>query len=292
MNDLIKDFLYKSVNASQISCFELLESARTVAICINENNFASFCEKEIKGYGMTEPVPTYRKIKACWETWKMGHPSGIRVFPVGEYSEIPKKPLYCWKKELKDWFCRVSIAEIDRIISKGCDYDSWFENSNLSDCQCKIVINLFYYESIAQEVRNTVNDWKNQMIEEGKIKMDQEPTPMKVEFNNYGGQTINNTGSISGPISQSSEANSFDFEKARELVSYIKEQLKHPEISEENFNLLNTQIKLIDEKITKLDSKGLTNLFSALGTWAQNIACSVVGSEIYKRISEFSLAIQ
>lgn len=292
MNDLIKDFLYKSVNASQVSCYELLESARTVAICIDENNFASFCEKEIKGYGMAEPVPTYRNVKERWETWEMGHPPGIRVFPVGEYSEIPKKPLCCWKSELKDSFCREPIAEIDKIILKGCDYDSGFWNSNLSDCQCKFVIDLSYYESIAHNIRNKVNDWKSQMIKQGKIKMGQEPTPMKVEFNNYGGQNINNTGSISGPISQSSEANSFDFEKARELVSYIKEQLKHPEISEDDFNLLNTQIKLIDEKITKLDSKGLTNLFSALGTWAQNIACSVVGSEIYKSISEFLLAIQ
>ena len=162
MNDLIKDFLYKSVNTSQVSCFELLESARTVAIYINENNFASFCEKEIKGYGMAEPVPTYRNIKERWETWEMGHPSGISVFPVGEYSEIPKKPLYCRKWKLKDSFCRDPIAKIDKIISKGCDYDSGFWNSNLSDCQDKFVINLSCYESIAQNIRNKVNDWKNQ----------------------------------------------------------------------------------------------------------------------------------
>ena len=222
MNDLIKDFLYKSVNASQVSCYELLESAKTVAICINENDFASFCEKEIKGYGMAEPVPTYRKIKACWESWEMGYPSGISVFPVGEYSKIPKKPLYCWKKELKDSFCREPIAEIDRIISKGCDYDSGFWNSNLSDCQDKFVISLSYYESIARYIQSYVNDWKNKMIKVGKIKTDQDFTPMKIEINNYGGQNINNTGTISGPISQSSETNNFDFQKAKDLMDHIQ----------------------------------------------------------------------
>ena len=279
MNAIVSDFLCKSVDSFNTSCNDLLESARALALFLKENDFASYCEKEIHGYELNDKsVPQYRHVELIKESG-YSYTSDEHILGLLQST-----------KETTPYIYRDPISNVDEFLKQGKRYDSGYRKPFLAASEyyrCREIIELQYFQEIKKNVRAKVNDWKNQMIKEGKIKMDQETTPTKVEINNYGGQNINNTGSISGPISQSSEMNSFDFQKAKDLINYIKEQLKCPEISKEDLNLLSLQIKQIDGKITKKESKGLTDMFSALGTWAQNITCSVIGSDIYQHIHVF-----
>ncbi len=278
MNDTVSDFLCKSVD-SNASCNDLLESARALAFFFKENDFASYCEKEIRGYELNdESVPQYRHVELIKESGS-SYTSDEHILGLLQST-----------KETTPYIYRDPISKIDEFLKQGKRYDSGYRKPFFAASEyyrCREIIELHYFEEIKKNIRAKVNDWKNQMIKKGKIKMNQETTHIKVEIKNFGGQNINNTGSISGPISLSTTHDSFDFQKAKELINYISEQLKKTEIGEDDRALLSPQIKVIENKIAKQDSKGVVDLFNSLGLCAQNIACSIIGSDIYQHIHDF-----
>lgn len=278
MNDTVSDFLCKSVD-SNVSCNDLLESARALALFLKENDFASYCEKELHGYKPNDDsAPQYRHVELVVE-------SGFSYT-----SDKPIWGLVNSSKETSTFIYRDPISKVDGFLKQGKGYDSGYRTPLFVSTEyykCRDTIELHCFEEIKKNVRAKVNDWKNQMIKKGKIKMNQETTHIKVEIKNFGGQNINNTGSILGSINQSSTHSSFDFQKAKELVNYISEQLEKKEIGEDDRALLSQQIKAIENKIAKQDSKGVVDLFNALGLCAQNIACSIIGSDIYQHIHDF-----
>ena len=69
MNAIVSDFLCKSVDSFNTSCNDLLESARALALFLKENDFASYCEKEIHGYELNDKsVPQYRHVELIKES--------------------------------------------------------------------------------------------------------------------------------------------------------------------------------------------------------------------------------
>ncbi len=176
---LIENFITDSAK-SQTPLPDLLEEARSVANVIGDFKFASFCEKELNGYDENEKLPDYRYVEKKVQSWYDGplEPNAKRYM-----TEMSKS------HEIRD-----PMEVICKISKETKDYEWFFEvpNDLLRDVyKNKAIIKLISFQNIEFFVRQKINDWKNQMLKDGKLTLD-ESNP-KTEINN-----ININGSVNG----------------------------------------------------------------------------------------------
>lgn len=289
MNEIINDFLKKSINSGNITCYELLESARTVANFIKDFEFAKYCEKEINGYNSKDSVPAYRKIKVTYETWAMGHSTGISIFPApgeGEDS-IPKKPLYCMCKNTWDSVATQPIVDIEKKIQGNHNVVSDFFNFPgdplKNSTKHRTSIELSHYKGIVQGIRNKINDWKNQMIAQGTFTMDQINSTSNITIINKDGQNINNIGSNSGSITQTTtnNSNNIDFEALKQLITKIETDLENAKnIEAEKADSLKEQIASLKKFVEEQNETSTMDLLKNIATGAISSGIWSIGSTI------------
>lgn len=176
---LIEDFIADSAK-SQTPLPDLLEEARSVANVNGDFKFASFCEKELNGYDEDDSLPDYRYVEKKVQSWYDGplEPNAKRYMTTMSKSyEIrdPMKVVCDISKEQKDY---ERFFEIPNDPWKGL-----YKN--------KEIIRLISFQRIEFFVRQKINDWKNQMLKEGKLALN--GSNPKMEINN-----ININGSVNG----------------------------------------------------------------------------------------------
>ena len=176
---LIEDFIADSAK-SQTPLPDLLEEARSVANVIGEFEFASFCEKELNGYDEDDEMPDYRYVEKKVQSWYDG--------PLD-----PNKKRYMTESS-QSYEIRDPIKVICDISKEQKDYERFFELPNdpwKKLYKNKAIIKLISFQRIEFFVRREINDWKNQMLKNGKLALD--GSNLKTEIN-----TININGSVSG----------------------------------------------------------------------------------------------
>jgi hypothetical protein len=176
---LIEDFIADSAK-SQTPLPDLLEEARSVANVIGEFKFALFCEKELNGYDEEDDMPDYRYVEKKVQSWYDGplEPNAQRYMTVMSKSHEIRDPM--------EVICEIS--------KEKKDYEWFFKwpNDPLKDVyKNKAIIKLISFQRIEFFVRQKINDWKNQMLKEGKLALD--GSSPKTEIN-----TININGSVNG----------------------------------------------------------------------------------------------
>jgi hypothetical protein len=176
---LIEDFIADSAK-SQTPLPDLLEEARSVANVIGEFEFASFCEKELNGYDEEDEMPDYRYVEKKVQSWYDG--------PID-----PNKKRYMTESS-QSYEIRDPMEVVCEISNEKKDYERFFELPNnpwKGLYKNKAIIKLISFQRIEFFVRRKINDWKNQMLKNGKLALD--GSNLKTEIN-----TININGSVSG----------------------------------------------------------------------------------------------
>ena len=176
---LIEDFIADSAK-SQTLLPDLLEEARTVANVIGDFKFASFCEKELNGYDEEDDMPDYRYVEKKVQSWYDGplEPNAQRYMTESSQSYEIRDPM--------EIICEIS--------KEKKDYEWFFKwpNDPLKDVyKNKAIIKRISFQRIEFFVRQKINDWKNQMLKNGKLALD--GSNPKMEINN-----ININGSVNG----------------------------------------------------------------------------------------------
>lgn len=176
---LIEDFITDSAK-SQTPLPDLLEEARSVANVIGDFKFASFCEKELNGYDEEDDMPDYRYVEKKVQSWYDG--------PLD-----PNKKRYMTESS-QSYEVRDPIKVICDISKEQKDYERFFEFPNdpwKGLYKNKAIIKLISFQRIEFFVRQKINDWRNQMLKNGKLALD--GSNLKTEIN-----TININGTVSG----------------------------------------------------------------------------------------------
>ena len=176
---LIEDFIADSAK-SQTLLPDLLEEARSVANVIGDFKFASFCEKELNGYDEEDDMPDYRYVEKKVQSWYEGplEPNAQRYMTESSQSYEIRDPM--------EIICEIS--------KEKKDYEWFFKwpNDPLKDVyKNKAIIKRISFQRIEFFVRQKINDWKNQMLKNGKLALD--GSNPKMEINN-----ININGSVNG----------------------------------------------------------------------------------------------
>lgn len=176
---LIEDFIADSAKL-QTLLPDLLEEARTVANVIGDFKFASFCEKELNGYDEEDDMPDYRYVEKKVQSWYDGplEPNAQRYMTESSQSYEIRDPM--------EIICEIS--------KEKKDYEWFFKwpNDPLKDVyKNKAIIKRISFQRIEFFVRQKINDWKNQMLKNGKLALD--GSNPKMEINN-----ININGSVNG----------------------------------------------------------------------------------------------
>ena len=176
---LIEDFIADSAK-SQTPLPDLLEQARSVANVIGDFKFASFCEKELNGYDEEDDMPDYRYVEKKVQSWYDGplEPNAQRYMTESSQSYEIRDPM--------EIICEIS--------KEKKDYEWFFKwpNDPLKDVyKNKAIIKRISFQRIEFFVRQKINDWKNQMLKNGKLALD--GSNPKMEINN-----ININGSVNG----------------------------------------------------------------------------------------------
>lgn len=176
---LIEDFIADSAK-SQTPLPDLLEEARSVANVIGDFKFASFCEKELNGYDEEDDMPDYRYVEKKVQSWYDGplEPNAQRYMTESSQSYEIRDPM--------EIICEIS--------KEKKDYEWFFKwpNDPLKDVyKNKAIIKRISFQRIEFFVRQKINDWKNQMLKNGKLALD--GSNPKMEINN-----ININGSVNG----------------------------------------------------------------------------------------------
>ena len=140
MNTIVSDFLCKSVDSSNTSCNDLLESARALALFLKENDFASYCEKEIHGYELNDKsVPQYRHVELIEES---GYSYTSDEHILGLLKSTKKTTPYIY---------RGPISKVDEFLKQGKRYDSGYRKPFLAASEyyrCREIIELQYFQEI------------------------------------------------------------------------------------------------------------------------------------------------
>ena len=168
---LIEDFIADSAK-SQTPLPDLLEEARSVANVIGDFKFTSFCEKELNGYDENEKLPDYRYVEKKVQSWYDGplEPNAKRYMTTMSKSyEIrdPMKVVCDISKEQKDY---ERFFEIPNDPWKGL-----YKN--------KEIIRLISFQRIEFFVRQKINDWKNQMLKDGRLALDVSNPKTEININ-------------------------------------------------------------------------------------------------------------
>ena len=191
---LIEDFITDSAK-SQTLLPDLLEEARTVANVIGEFKFASFCEKELNGYDEEDEMPDYRYVEKKVQSWYDG--------PLD-----PNAKRYMTTMS-KSYEIRDPIKVVCDISKEQKDYERFFEIPNdpwKGLYKNKEIIRLISFQRIEFFVRQKINDWKNQMLKDGKLTLD--GSVPKTEINNINiNAPVNNSNIIDKMTNSSATVN-------------------------------------------------------------------------------------
>lgn len=191
---LIEDFIADSAK-SQTPLLDLLEEARSVANVIGEFEFASFCKKELNGYNEEENLPDYRYVEKKVQSWYDGplEPNAKRYMTTISQSHEIRDPM----KVVCD------------ILNEQKNYEWYFEwpNDPLRDVyKNKAIIKLISFQKIEFFVRQKINDWKNQMLKDGKLTLDERNS--KTEINNFNiNAPVNNSNIVDKMMHSSATVN-------------------------------------------------------------------------------------
>lgn len=299
MSKLVKE-LQKDCLNTNLSLANLLRKARFIAQKLNIKDMVDYCTKELEGY-TKGPFPEYRYISVSYKAY---NPYRAQWIPY----EIPSNSPIA---RILKWPTKLSISEMNRLLEEPGDtivqnillelqrkLQEW---SNIPDCyEIKQFFPKATFSKIFDIVRNKISDWAVELEKKGILGDEYEFSPKEKEIaknmtiiNNYG--NINGSNVVGSAINSTLNANGvkeFDYEGTKKLLESIKELIKAPSVDENDRNLLNTQIEKIDQKINQKDSKSIGTLLNSLGVWAQSITCSVIGSDIYNKISAFLKTIQ
>ena len=252
---LIEVFITDSAK-STIPVADLLEQARTIACAIKDNDFAKFCEKELNGYDEEDKAPDHRLVEVITQSWYDG--------PLKK-TDVPNIGTNVASTE----FFRKSIKFICELLNEKKDFEEflkWPNDPQKDLYKNRIIVKRHYLQRIESEVRRQINEWKSQKINDGTF-------------------SINCAEDANG-------VKEFDYNAVKELLESIKELTKESSVSNNDRNLLNTRLETIEQKLNQKDSKSVQSLLNSLGVWAQNIACSVIGADIYSKIDTFLKTVQ
>ena len=168
---LIEDFIADSAK-SQTLLPDLLEEARSVANVIGDFEFASFCEKELNGYDENEKLPDYRYVEKKVQSWYDGplEPNAKRYMTTMS----------------KSYEIRDPIKVVCDISKEQKDYERFFEIPNdpwKGLYKNKEIIRLISFQRIEFFVRQKINDWKNQMLKDGRLALDVSNPKTEININ-------------------------------------------------------------------------------------------------------------
>lgn len=167
---LIEDFIADSAK-SQTPLLDLLEEARSVANVIGEFEFASFCKKELNGYNEEENLPDYRYVEKKVQSWYT--------------APIDPNTKRCMTEISQSHEIRDPMKVVCDISKEQKNYERFFEIPNdpwKGLYKNKEIIRLISFQRIEFFVRQKINDWKNQMLKDGKLTLD--GSVPKTEINN------------------------------------------------------------------------------------------------------------
>lgn len=191
---LIEDFIADSAK-SQTPLPDLLEEARSVANVIGDFKFASFCEKELNGYDEEDNLPDYRCVEKKVQSWYDGplEPKAQRYMTTMSKSHEIRDPM--------EIICEIS--------KEKKDYEWFFEwpNDPLKNVyKHKAIIKRISFQNIEFFVRKKINDWKNQMLKDGKLTLD--GSNPKTEINNFNiNAPVNNSNIVDKMMNSSATVN-------------------------------------------------------------------------------------
>ena len=191
---LIEDFIADSAK-SQTPLPDLLEESRSVANVIGEFEFASFCEKELNGYGEEDDLPDYRCVEKKVQSWYTG--------------PIDPNAKRCMTVTTESYEIRDPMKVVCDILKEQKDYERFFEIPNdpwRDVCKYKEIIKLIFFRRIEFFVRQKINDWKNQMLKKGKLFLD--GSSSKTEINNINiNAPVNNSNIVDKMVHSSATVN-------------------------------------------------------------------------------------
>jgi hypothetical protein len=191
---LIEDFIADSAK-SQTPLPDLLEESRSVANVIGEFEFASFCEKELNGYDEEDNLPDYRYVEKKVQSWYDGplDPNAKRYMTEMSQSYEIRNPM----KVVCD------------ILKEQKDYERCFEwpkDPFRKVYKNKEIIKLISFQRIEFLVRQKINDWKNQMLKDGKLVLN--GSNSKTEINNINiNAPVNNSNIVDKMVHSSASVN-------------------------------------------------------------------------------------
>lgn len=191
---LIEDFIADSAK-SQTPLPDLLEEARSVANVIGEFEFAFFCERELNGYDEVDDLPAYRSVDKKVQSWYNG--------------PIAPNARRCMTEVLQSDEIRDPIKVVCDISKEQKDYERCFEwpkDPFRNVYKNKEIIKLISFQRIEFFVRQKINDWKNQMLKDGKLTLD--GSVPKTEINNINiNAPVNNSNIIDKMTNSSATVN-------------------------------------------------------------------------------------
>ena len=191
---LIEDFIADSAK-SQTPLPDLLEEARSVANVIGEFEFASFCEKELNGCDEEDDLPDYRDVEKKVQSWYDGplEPNAKRYMTTMS----------------KSYEIRDPMKVVCDILKEQKNYERFFEIPNdpwKGLYKNKEIIRLISFQRIEFFIRQKINDWKNQMLKDGKLTLD--GSVPKTEINNINiNAPVNNSNIIDKMTNSSASVN-------------------------------------------------------------------------------------
>jgi len=191
---LIEDFIADSAK-TQTPLPDLLEEARSVANVIGDFEFASFCEKELNGYDEEDNLPDYRYVEKKVQSWYDDplEPNAKRYMTESSQSYEIRDP----------------IKVVCGISKEQKDYERFFEIPNdpwKGLYKNKEIIRLISFQRIEFFVRQKINDWKNQMLKDGKLTLDDNNS--KTEINNINiNAPVNNSNIVDKLMNSSATVN-------------------------------------------------------------------------------------
>ena len=189
------EYFISDIAKTQTPLPDLLEEARSVANVIGDFAFASFCEKELNGYGEEDDMPDYRYVEKKIQSWYDGplEPNAKRYMTVMSKSHEIRDPM--------EVICEIS--------KEKKDYEWFFKwpNDPLKDVyKNKAIIKRISFQNIEFFVRKKINDWKNQILKDGKLALD--GSNPKTEINNFNiNAPVNNSNIVDKMMNSSATVN-------------------------------------------------------------------------------------
>ena len=299
MSKLVIELQKDCVNPT-ISYAVLFQKAYLIAHKLGQKEMADFLRKEIDGYKKEREVPDFRYIDVIFKAMNpmrgwipVAIPSNS---PLNRYLHYPIFQPIC---EMESF---LHSSEDIMVMSIPAELQELFISQSISKIPFEISAHFSksQFKSILETGKRMISDWALDLEQKGILGEEFEFSSKEKEIaknmtiiNNYG--NINGSNVVGSAINSTLNANGvkeFDYEATKKLLESIKELIKESSVSNDDRNLLNTRLETIEQKLNQKDSKSIQSMLNSLGVWAQNIACSVIGADIYSKIDAFLKTVQ